>query len=470
MQLSITTTHQPATDLGYLLHKHPDKVQTFNTTGGKAHVFYPEATEQRCTATLLLELDPIDLVRAMKIPGDSLMLQHYVNDRPYVASSLTSSALTKVFRSAMNGICKDKPELPDQALPLEINLSVLHVKGGKALIHELFEPLGYQVEIQGLSLDEKFPSWGESNYYALTLKHVLPLKDVLTHLYILLPVFDKERHFWVSAHDADVLMAKSGEWLKDHPKKNFIINRYLKRIKKLTRSVLQRLVEEEQEIEQEMETEEKLSPAQQEKKEKKISLHQKRLDAALEQIKAAGAKSVVDLGCGEGKLLKKLMKATQFERILGMDVSYRALQIAKDKLYLDELSPRKRERIQLIQGSLTYRDERLAGFDAAALIEVIEHLDLERLAALEKVVFEFAQAKTIVVTTPNAEYNEKYESLNPDSFRHDDHRFEWTREEFKQWATTIQSKYQYDFELFPIGEEDEKVGASSQMAVFKKSS
>ncbi|MGB0523765.1 MAG: 3' terminal RNA ribose 2'-O-methyltransferase Hen1 [Flammeovirgaceae bacterium] len=464
MQLSITTTHQPATDLGYLLHKHPDKVQEFSITGGKAHVFYPEATAERCTATLLVELDSIDLVRTLKVPGDSLMLKHYVNDRPFVASSFTSSALTKVYRSAMNGNCKDKPELVNQALPLEVSISVLSVKGGKQLIDELFEPLGYEIEVTNYPLDEKFTDWGDSSYYTVVLRQTIPLKDFLTHLYVLLPVFDKERHSWVSQNDVENLLAKGGEWLKNHPKKSVITNRYLKRIKRFTREAFERLVTEEVESEgQENQPEEPKA-----NKEKRLSMHQQRLNAALQKLLESEAKSVLDLGCGEGKLLRKLMKERQFEKIVGMDVSYRSLQIAREKLYLDEVGPRKRDRIQLIQGSLTYRDERLTGFEAAALIEVIEHLDMERLAALERVVFEFAQPHTIIVTTPNAEYNEKYEFLDANSFRHDDHRFEWTRAEFKEWATKMNQSFGYAFEIFPVGEVDEKVGASSQMAVFKK--
>lgn len=466
MQLSITTTHQPATDLGYLLHKHPDKVQTFSITGGKAHIFYPEASEEKCTATMLIDLNPIDLVRALKVPGDSLMLRHYVNDRPYVASSLTSSALTKVYRSAMSGICKDKPDVVDQKLPLEVSIDVLSVKGGASLINDLFEPLGYEVEAISYQLDEKFPDWGDSSYYSVKLKHTIALKDMLNHLYILLPVFDKERHFWVSKHDAEVLLAKGGDWLKDHPKKNLITNRYLKRLKRLTREVFERLVDEE--VEQDKLEEEVKSKEPKEKKEKRLSLHQKRLNLALEKLLESGARSVVDLGCGEGKLLKMLFKQGQFERILGMDVSFRSLQMAKEKLYLNEISPRKRERIQLIQGALTYRDNRLSGFDAAALIEVIEHLDLERLSALERVVFEFAKPKTVVLSTPNAEYNEKYEKLNEDSFRHHDHRFEWTRAEFKAWVDKVCDAFAYTAEIFPVGEVDEKVGASSQLAVFKR--
>ncbi|MEN7546830.1 3' terminal RNA ribose 2'-O-methyltransferase Hen1 [Rapidithrix thailandica] len=462
MLLSISTTHQPATDLGYLLHKHPDKVQEFKVTAGQAHVFYPEATEEKCTAVMLLDIDPVDLVRTLKVPGSSFMLQHYVNDRPYVASSFMSSAIAKVYSSALGGKCNDKPALPGQALPLEARIAVVKVKGGEAFLRKVFEPLGYELEVEQHMLDKHFDSWGNSPYFTIKLKNTLPLKALLSHLYVLLPVFDLEKHYWVSEHDIEVLLHKGDTWLNEHPEKEMITRRYLKNIGGLTRRALQRLVEE-NEIEEEVE-----KVKDQAVVEKKESLHQLRLMAALSQLKASGAKKVLDLGCGNGKLLKLLLKESQFEKILGMDVSFRELQKAKEKLWLDAASPKLQERIQLIQGSLTYRDKRLENFEAAALVEVIEHVDEERLPALERVVFEFAGPKTVVLTTPNAEYNQKYEFLSPEAFRHSDHRFEWTRKQFQEWTTHICESFRYQVEIHPIGEEDESVGASSQMAVFKK--
>lgn len=216
-----------------------------------------------------------------------------------------------------------------------------------------------------------------------------------------------------------------------------------------------------------IENEEEVSPNDQVKEEKKISLHQQRLNKALDELKLSGAQSVLDLGCGEGKLLKLLMKEAQFDNIVGMDVSYRTLEIAKVRLNYERLPQKQKERLRLIHGSLTYRDKRLKGFDAAAVIEVIEHLDLSRLASFERVVFESARPLTVVITTPNAEYNVKYEALSEGAFRHSDHRFEWTRAEFERWASGIATKYNYEVRFEPIGDWDEEVGAPSQMGVFK---
>lgn len=463
MLITITTTHKPATDLGYLLHKHPDKLQSFDTSFGKMHVFYPESSEERSTIALLLDVDPVALVRNHKGPsGEGFALEHYVNDRPYAASSFMSVAISKAFRSAMSGICKDKPYLVDKVLPVEVKIQVLPSRGGEAFLRSLFEPMGYQVELKRYELDTKYPEWGMSRYFSVTLRNELKMKDLLAHLYVLIPVLDNDKHYWISEHEVQKLEEKGSGWLEQHPEKELIIKRYLKNVGAYTRLAKSRLSEEEM-----IENEEEVSPNDQVKEEKKISLHQQRLNKALDELKLSGAQSVLDLGCGEGKLLKLLMKEAQFDNIVGMDVSYRTLEIAKVRLNYDGLPQKQKERLGLIHGSLTYRDKRLKGFDAAAVIEVIEHLDLSRLASFERVAFESARPLTVVITTPNAEYNVKYESLSEGAFRHSDHRFEWTRAEFEKWASGIATKYNYEVRFEPIGDWDEEVGAPSQMGVFK---
>lgn len=465
MLLTITTTHVPATDLGYLLHKHPQKCQSFSISIGKAHVFYPEASEGKCTAALLLDIDPITLTRRQKGRTDAgFILKPYVNDRPYVASSFVSVAISKVFSTAMAGRCNDKPELVNKKLPFEVKISVLPARGGKSLLTKLFEPLGYEVEAIKHLLDDKFTDWGESSLYSVTLRNQnVTLHELLTHLYVLIPVLDNEKHYWVGKDEVEKLLRKGEDWLADHPEKELIIQRYLKHIKGLTRQALQRLMEEEPEAEDSenevLETESII--------EKKIPLNKQRMSLVVEVLKNHHVKNVLDLGCGEGKLLRLLLREKSFEKILGMDVSSRALMIARERLHFDEMSPKMKERIDLIQGSLTYRDRRLEGFDSAVLIEVIEHLDSARLAALERVVFEFAKPGVVVVTTPNAEYNVKFENLPADKFRHSDHRFEWTRKEFQAWAKKVAQKNHYEVGFLPVGPEDKEVGSLTQMGVFK---
>ena len=465
MLLTITTTHQPATDLGYLLHKNPARLHSFELSFGQAHVFYPEATAERCTAALLLDVDPVGLVRNRRGPGQGGTLDQYVNDRPYVASSFLSVAISRVFGSALGGRSKGRPELAATSIPLQAKISVLPCRGGEGFLRRLFEPLGYQVVAQRHTLDSTFPEWGESNYYTVELSGHGRLQDLLTHIYVLIPVLDNEKHYWVGDDEVEKLLRHGGAWLASHPQKEEIANRYLKYRRDLARDALARLVDEET---PDPDVAEETHDREEEVVERGLNLNNQRLNTVLAVLKSANAQRVLDLGCGEGKLLRALLQEKSFSEIVGVDVSHRTLQIAQERLRLERMPDRMRDRIKLMQGSLTYRDKRLSGFDAAAVVEVIEHLDQPRLAAFERVLFEFAKPNTVVLTTPNVEYNVRFETLPAGAFRHKDHRFEWTRAEFHQWAQPIADKYGYDVRFLPIGPEDSAVGAPTQMAVFEK--
>jgi 3' terminal RNA ribose 2'-O-methyltransferase Hen1 len=464
MLLSITYSGKPATDLGYLLHKSPFRVHSFEQAFGKAAVFYPETTPERCTAALLLEVDPIELVRNRRGPsGEAHILEQYINDRPYAASSFLSVAIARTFATAMAGKSKERQELAGTPLPLEARISVVPCRGGENLLKRLFEPLRYEVAAIRHSLDEKFPDWGESPYFTVTLKATVRLSDLLTHLYVLIPVLDDDKHYWVGDAEVEKLLRHGEGWLSQHPERELIISRYLKHQKRLTREALSRLIgEEEPEADETAET----HAREEEAIEKPISLAEQRLGAVMAVLRSSGAKRVVDLGCGEGKLLRELLKDKNFVEILGMDVSHRVLEIASRRLRLEDLPTIQKDRIRLIHGSLMYRDKRLAGFDAAAVIEVIEHLDPPRLAAFERVLFEFARPRAIVVTTPNVEYNVKFETLPAGKMRHKDHRFEWTRAEFQSWAKAMAERFGYSVRFLPIGPEDAALGSPTQMGVF----
>lgn len=464
MLLTISTEHKPATDLGYLLHKHPDRFQSFDLSFGKAHVMYPEATEDTCTACLLLDVDPVGMVRR-KGRNQSFLLGHYVNDRPYVASSFMSVAISQVFGTAMGGRCKDRPELVTTPISLTARLDVLPVRGGEDFLHRMFEPLGYTVEAVRHPLDERFPEWGESPYYSVTISGTKTLSELLTHLYVLVPVFDNEKHYFVGEDELEKLLTKGSGWLASHPEKEQITRRYLKHRSSLYREALARLVEEEEVGSTEDQTE---SDQREETLERPLSLNDQRHGAVIAALRASGARKVLDLGCGEGKLLRELLQDRQFEQIVGMDVSIRSLELAQKRLKLDRLPDRQAERLKLIHGSLIYRDRRLEGFDAAAVVEVIEHLDPPRLSALERVLFEFARPETVVLTTPNREYNVMWEALPAGQFRHADHRFEWSRQEFQDWASQVSEQHSYSVRFLPVGPVDEKVGSPTQMGVFER--
>ncbi len=465
MLLTLSTTYQPATDLGYLLHKNPSRLQSFSLNFGKAHVFYPEAGEERCTAALLLDVDTVSLVRGR---DKSSALDQYVNDRPYVASSFLSVALSELFRTAMNGRCNARPELADTPLPLQAHLAVVPCRGGEAFLRRLFEPLGYTVTVTQHMLDETRPEWGMSNYFTMTLNATCLLRDLLTHLYVLVPVLDDDKHYWIGDDEVEKLLRNGKGWLEQHPEREQITYRYLKHKHNLTRDALARLIAEGKRDQDEEETAEERANVEEAEVERPISLHKQRLEAVVTVLRDNKAKRVLDLGCGEGKLLKLLLQDNTFEHILGMDVSYHALELAQNRLHLDRLPPQQRERISFIHGALTYRDKRLEGYDAAAVIEVIEHLDAARLAAFERVLFEFAKPATVVLTTPNGEYNVKFETLPAGTFRHKDHRFEWSRQEFQEWSAGIAQRFGYSVRFLPLGPEDAVVGAPSQMCIFTR--
>jgi 3' terminal RNA ribose 2'-O-methyltransferase Hen1 len=469
--LTISTTHRPATDLGFLLHKNPDRHHVAEFGFGTAHVLYPEATGERCSAAVLVDIDAVGLVRDTRnLAASRFALAHYVNDRPYASSSFMSVALGRLFGTAMSGRSKERQELADQPIPLEASLPVVPCRGGQDLARRLLEPLGYAVEARALPLDPQFPEWGASRYLALRITGTVRLRNLLEHLFVLLPVLDDDKHYWVGADEVGKLLRRGGQWLAAHPEHDLIARRYLRHDQRLTRAALAALFADDAADPDRRDQEQDEG---EESVERQVSLHERRLATVLGVITVSGARSVLDLGCGSGKLLAELVKEPGLDRIVGLDVSHRALEAAARRLHTDSMAPRQRERVQLLHGSLTYRDSRLRGFDAAAVVEVIEHLDPPRIAAFEKVVFGHARPATVVLTTPNAEYNALLSGLPAGSFRHGDHRFEWTRPQLRAWADGVAARYGYRAELSGIGPQGTgpggaDVGCPSQLAVFRR--
>ena len=450
MFLTISTTKKPATDLGFLLHKHPDKVQSFAISNGTAFVFYPEATEERTTVALLLDIDPVGLARNM-IGVPSFILEAYINDRPYTANSYLSTAIATVFRSAIAGICKERPELVSENIPLEIALHA--VKGGRHLLELLFEPLGYTVEVTEHLLDNRFPDWGKSPCLTVKLKGTLRLSDALRHLFILIPVLDNKKHYWIGEEEVDKLLEKGGDWFTTHPARELITKRY-QRFRSNADRVLARLSDD--------------GSTEEDRNTPLDTLWRKRLDKVTALLLEHKALSIIDLGCGDGKYLARFMKEGEFKRLAGMDVSHRSLELAADRLGLDELPDYVRKKITLFQGSLTYHDPRIEGYDAAIAIEVIEHMEQSRLDSFERAVFVSAAPRLVIITTPNREYNAVFERLEESGLRYADHRFEWTRAEFEEWALNIAARHNYSLTIDHVGEVRAEIGARSQLALFIK--
>ena len=448
----------PASDFGFLLHKNPARPQAIDVTGGSAHVFYPEATDERCTAAVLLEIDPIGLVRSGRgKAAEGFTLGQYVNDRPYAASSLLAVALGKLFRTAMNGRCDARPELAARAIPLDVHVPALPCNGGAELAARLFAPLGWTVDARPVPLDPEIPAWGDSRYVDLRLTGVLRLADALNHLYVMLPVLDDAKHYWVGSDEVDKLVRAGEGWLAAHPEKDLISHRYLAHRRYLADAALERLAEADG-----------LELADETTDEGSVSLAVERRTTVAGVLRELGARRIADIGCGEGALAGELLKDPMIGEVIATDVSARALVAAKRRLHYDDLPDRQRDRLTFLQSSVTYADERLAGLDAVVLMEVVEHVDPPRLPALAHAVFRTARPAAVVVTTPNSEYNVRFPSLPAGTFRHPDHRFEWTRPEFGAWAGEVADRYGYTVEFRPVGAVNPEVGPPTQLALFRR--
>lgn len=462
MQLELTLTSTDpadfsARDLGFLLHKHPDHLHRRDTAAGEVSIFYPEVSERRTTAVIHLAIDPVALVRGKNRQSDGLLAQ-YVNDRPYAANSFLSVALTRALGQTMSGKSKERQALADRPLPFEARIVPVSLAGEPEIVERLFEPLGYAAEVTEIDAGTRV--------FDVRLRGTVRLAELLNHFYVLIPVMDNAKHYWIDKEEIEKLLAKGEGWLATHPARDLIARRALKHRRALAHEALERL--DESIAPEEDETDAAPQDQTEDVLERPIRLHDLRLDTVAETLKAAGVASVLDLGCGEGKLMARLMRDGQFRRIVGVDPSVRTLERAGRRLYLDEAGVAKAERVKLQFGSLTYGDRRWQGFDAATLVEVIEHIEPHRLSALALSVFGDARPGLVVVTTPNREYNTLFENMPQDRLRHPDHRFEWTRAEFAAWGDAVTETYGYSVTYAPIGPEDDTHGAPSQMAIFAR--
>lgn len=459
-----------ASDLGFLLHKNPNHTHEVNLKFGKATVFFPESNDDVCQASIFVDLDTIDLVRNYQGPaGGAKQLKQYVNDRPYTLNSFFSVAISRVYGTALNGTCNKKPELVNQALNYEVEIPALPSRGGKELLERLFSPLDYEIVLQQLEYDEALPDWGYSPYFSVKLKNKVQLSLLLKHLYVLIPVLDNEKHYWVSHDEVEKLIRQGSDWIPQHPEKNLIVSRYLKKQGSLTRKALEQLSVEENELDisnDDDENSDRKAQASEDKLEKKIRLNDLRIQKITETIKSKEISSIIDLGCGEGKYVKEFLKISKLDKVTGIEVSTTTLTKAEQRINIDRLPEKVRGKLSLLQGSLTYNDKRVQGYDLATCIEVIEHIDEDRLDAFKQSLFGFAKPKHVILTTPNAEFNVTFESLPKGKLRHSDHRFEWDRKTFEQWCNDICSDYGYKATFDTIGEVHPEYGAPTQMAIF----
>jgi 3' terminal RNA ribose 2'-O-methyltransferase Hen1 len=461
MLLTITNRSSPARDLGYLLRKHPDRAQSFELPFGVALVFYPVADDSECTASLFLDIDPVTLVRGKPASAEGGLIDTYVNDRPYVASSFLSVAIARIFGAALNGRC-DRPELAEHAMQLEATIEPVR-EATDDFVKRIFGPLGYDASA---SLVDVPPIGRAGSNYRVRLSARTTLQQLLNHIYVLVPVLDGSKHYWVGDDEVEKLFRFGKDWLPNHPERELITKRYLRRAPSLARAAVARLGELDDAVATESTS--TVTAAETERSlERPLRLQERRIEAVINVLHRLGVKTVVDVGCGDGDLIAALARDTQIDRIAGTDVSARELERAKGRLEHVPMATSRRERIALFQSSALYFDHRLDGADVITLMEVVEHVDLERHPALERVVFGTNKPRNVIVTTPNREYNALFPNLADGSMRHADHRFEWSREEFQDWANGVAQRHGYAVSFEPIGDSDATLGSPSQMAVFR---
>lgn len=462
MLLTIRYEGENSNVFSYLLHKQPERVQTFSLPFGKAHLFYTENLEEKSTIALLLDVDSNDLMSKKMLDKRDPYMDPYINDRPYVASSLLSAAMAKVFCSALGGNDKVYPELVNQKHSFTVSVSVIRSRGGEQNIRQIFEPLGYEVEIKGQLLDDQFPEWGESPYYHLVLRGSVRLKDLLTQLYICLPALDRWKHYFVSENELQKLLQKGGDWLPTHPMRDFIIKGYLSHQKNLAKKAIHLLKDGS-----------RIIPNPKQKKiETKFSVTKPKISnkyteikikSVIKKIKELGVTKIIDLGCGNGKLIKQLVKNQKLTVIKGMDHSNRSLKEARDRLNLPA-----QKQVRLFLGSLLYQDPRTKGMDLAILLEIMDHVDEESLPFLETNLFAYMGVEYLIITVRNAEYNGLGNEVDQGTARYSQIQIKWTRKELEAWVEGIKSRYPYQAEIIPIGKEHSEIGSPIQMVVFKR--
>jgi 3' terminal RNA ribose 2'-O-methyltransferase Hen1 len=441
---------------------------------GEGYVYFQENPQGDNSLSLLVDVDPLATVqgRGQLSHMDGL----YVNDRAYVPSSLLTSALTKAFGTALSGRCKERPELASTPIDWTVSVPVVTSDWRTEILWSLFGPLGYEVRMAHVEREGHRSSHPDvaSDLTGVKLCTTATMREVLSHLVVLIQVLDQDNHRWLDEQDLDPFMRRVEGWLPEHPYGMFILKRALKHQKHLIKAVIAKfpaIVDSQARISS-INSEMWDASQLEEYADQPLSLNRQRFAVVQELIERLQPRSLVDLGCGDGSFIGFLANGAllhPMERIIGMDVS--ASELARAKTRMEHLSslPGRRTPVEWLLGSLLYRDPRIKGLDMAILIEVIEHIDPWRLPALERQVFGEGGYASIVVTTPNREFNLIYGLSEEHSLRHRDHRFEWTRQEFQEWVQKIASQYGYEWQIQGIGTVSLDHGSPSQMVLFQKS-
>ncbi|WP_141431100.1 3' terminal RNA ribose 2'-O-methyltransferase Hen1 [Bacillus sp. 03113] len=446
MQLSVKAVGDGAKILSYLIAKNPYNLYDRDEKSNRVRLVYTVFDEKEVEVVIFVTPDPVELVRNS---ANAFDITQYINDREFAVSSLFCTNIRKALGTALNGKPKEEyQKWVNHPFELHMNFGPVASHLSDENIVELLHPLGYIVEIERGETNYSFELKQRSSSRFIHLKGQQTIQQALRHLFILIPVIDNYKHYFIDEHEIEKLVRYGEGWLDSHPLREYIIKQSLR---------FSELINQFPSLAKKDDEEEHSSAP-------KVRLNELRYQAVVEKIKSLSQRaSIVDFGSGEGKLSVRLSNIPDVKEVLAVEPSetaqLRAIQRFEKASYNQtHVSPTP------ILGSLFYYDERLLNKDVMILCEVIEHIDEYRLPNIMKTIFREYQPKTLIVTTPNREYNEVY--AMDEIVRHSDHRFEWTRQEFKSKCETWIKNVLYSMEFEGIGLEHEEYGHPTQMCTF----
>lgn len=497
MQLAIKATGEGAKMLSFLLSKNPQNLYDRSEKGYRVRLTYTVFTDTEVEAVLIVTPDPVELV---KNSPDVYDITQYINDREFVTSSLFCSYARSALGTALNGRPKEEySEWVNHAFNLTISFGPVASDLPDAVINDLFEYLGYEVTIERGQADYRFQLKERSSARFISISGLSTVQAALKQLFVLIPVLDNYKHYYLSEQEIDKLQRYGEGWLDRHPLRELIIKRSLRfqdlidqaaliygdkrweqpaegynvwkpavGREEIAKTAEIKGIEELEELEEldGIDEAERLDGESARESAPFVSLNEQRYQAIVKIVENIPAKqTLVDFGAGEGKLSVRLGFIPGVKEILAVEPTERAQLRAIERF---DKAARREAFVKPIPvwGSLFYYDERLRCKDVMILCEVIEHIDEYRLPGTMECLFKEYQPKTLIVTTPNAEYNAFYQM--PEKMRHKDHRFEWTRQEFSEWCNGWANLYPYEVQIEGIGDQTEEYGQPTQTAIFTR--
>ena len=496
MYLTVKAAGPHAGMISHLLAKNPHNRYERNEKGARVRLIYSAFAEEKIEFTIFATPDPIDLVKGSPHSYD---ITQYINDREFVVSSLFCSYIRPALGTALNGKPKaDYADWVEHVFPLEVTFGPVASNLPDAVIESLFTALGYEADIERGAAEYTFDLKSRSSVRNIRVSGQATLQQMLRQLFILMPVLDDYKHYYIGTEEIDKLQRYGEGWLQDHPQQELIIKRALRfapliadyrklagdNVQKAAVNLLDTNTTDtdantlqqpgNEQIttgitaSQQGEADTLSSSADvQETAVPPIRLNELRYQAIVDQVSSLPRRrSVVDFGAGEGKLSVRLAGIEGVEQVYAVEPSayagLRALErFGKLEREGQQIVPR------LVTGSLFYRDDQWAGQDVIILCEVIEHINEHRLPQVMATLLDEYHPETLIMTTPNREYNAVYE-MEEQEIRHTDHRFEWTRAEWADHCQDWVSGRPYEVSLHGIGDISEIHGQPTQMAVFRR--